>query len=167
MDWKKRDGLTFIEGLVIAGIVGLMGTLAAIALDSARERARDAKRLADIVRLQSALELYFNDVNAYPIAVEAVVLGVNGTSCLTKDGFSTTCLNDEHPYLSPVPSTPQAGLKEMVVCGGSENAYCYAGTEDVYRIEFELENDNPEASLQKGVNCATESSVSAGVCEAL
>lgn len=168
MQQKQQQGLSLIEGLVITGIVGLLGTLAAVALDSARERARDAKRLADVVRTQAALELYFNDNNSYPVVEEATALGQSVTACLGSSGFAAGCDSEsETVYMNPVPSTPQDGLKELVTCSDTASAYCYVGGEEVYSIEFELENENPEAGLVNGVNCATESEVKAGSCETL
>lgn len=38
-------------------------------LDAARRKARDAKRVADVRQMASALELYYNDHNGYPAAV--------------------------------------------------------------------------------------------------
>jgi hypothetical protein len=46
------------------------------ALESAQRRARDAKRLADIRQLASALELYFNDNNSYPEAKNGQPVGL-------------------------------------------------------------------------------------------
>lgn len=42
-------------------------TISIVALNSARAKARDAKRVADIKQVQTALELYYNDKNNYPI----------------------------------------------------------------------------------------------------
>lgn len=168
MNTEKQKGLSLIEGLVIVGIIGLLGTLAAIALDSARERARDAKRLADVVRTQAALELYFNDKNSYPVVSESSALGQTATRCLSSSGFEARCdAASETVYMDPVPGTPEDGLQELVSCTDIASAYCYRGDEDTYRIEFELENENPEAGLVSGVNCATETEVTAGSCEAL
>ncbi len=161
----NKKGVTLIEGLIIAGIIGLMGTLAAIALNSARERARDAKRLADITRVQAALELYFNEANSYPILDTATALGQSGTACLSTGGFAPSCdAIKATVFMKQVPSTPASGLNNLIVCGDVTNAYCYQGGADKYKIQFELENDNPESGLKKGINCATESKVTAGAC---
>lgn len=166
MDNKK--GFTLVEILVVVGIVGLLGVLATVALTSARVRARDAKRLSDVVRTQMALELYFNDHNSYPVLAESTALGASGTACLSSDGFVPTCdATSESVYLARVPTTPETGLKEMVQCSGVSDAYCYVGNASAYRIQFELETDNPEAKLVKGVNCASESGVEAGACPAI
>lgn len=62
----NKKGFTLIELLVVIAIIGLLSTLAVVALGSARTKARDSKRLADLKQLQTALELYYTDQNAYP-----------------------------------------------------------------------------------------------------
>ena len=124
----NKKGFTLIEILIVAAIVGLLGVLASVALDSARERARDAKRMSDVARVQVALELYFNDHNSYPTATESVALGQTSTDCLSSNGFAGSCdAASQSVYMSRVPSTPDTGLKEQVGCNGAENAYCYVG----------------------------------------
>lgn len=65
---NKNKGFTLIELLVVIAIIGLLASVVLLALNSARAKSRDAKRLADIRQLASAMELYFNDVNSYPTA---------------------------------------------------------------------------------------------------
>lgn len=165
---SNKKGFTLVEILVVIGIIGLLGVLAAVMLDSARTRARDAKRLADMARMHEALELYFNDHNSYPLQTDAAALGQAATACLSSSGLAPSCdPSSQSVYMSVVPSTPNSGLKELVSCSGLSNAYCYVGTSTAYRIQFELEADNPEAKLQKGVNCASESGVQAGACASI
>ena len=65
----KKSGFTLIELLVVVAIIGILATVVLSSLSSARERARDAKRLSDIKTIQNALEMYANDNNGrYPIA---------------------------------------------------------------------------------------------------
>ena len=66
---RKQKGFTLIELLVVIAIIGLLSTLAVVALNNARMKARDAKRVSDIKQIQTALELYYNDANAYPAAL--------------------------------------------------------------------------------------------------
>lgn len=165
---NNKKGFTLVEILVVVGIVGLLGVLATITLQSARVRARDAKRLSDVVKTQMALELYFNDNNSYPIVADATALGQSATACLSSAGWASSCdATSESVYLARIPATPATGLKEIVQCSGVEDTYCYVGNASAYRIQFELETDNPEAKLTKGVNCATESGVESGACAAL
>lgn len=102
---SKEKGFTLIELLVVIAIIGLLSTLAVIALQSAREKARDQIRLSDLKQIQTALELYYTDKNKYPIEPKGVVLGTATASCLnTQKGFTRSgCKN---PHMANVPSDP-------------------------------------------------------------
>lgn len=65
----NRQGFTLIELLVVIAIIGILSTMAIIALGSARIKSRDAKRVADIRQLISAMELFYNDATVYPTNV--------------------------------------------------------------------------------------------------
>ncbi|MCK9438577.1 MAG: InlB B-repeat-containing protein [Patescibacteria group bacterium] len=68
--FKKRRAFTLVELLVAVAIIGILATLAVVALQQARSRARDSKRVADIKQIQTALELFFNEYNRYPSSNE-------------------------------------------------------------------------------------------------
>ncbi len=68
---KNTKGFTLIELLVVIAIIGLLSTLSILALNQARARARDAKRISDVKQIQTALELYYNDAGAYPASLTA------------------------------------------------------------------------------------------------
>jgi prepilin-type N-terminal cleavage/methylation domain-containing protein len=55
---KAKQGFTLIELLVVISIIGLLSTLAMVALNNARIRSRDAKRLADMNAVSTAMQLY-------------------------------------------------------------------------------------------------------------
>jgi type II secretion system protein G len=58
---SDRRGFTLIELLVVIAIIGLLASVVLASLNKARVRSRDTRRLADIVEIQKALELYAND----------------------------------------------------------------------------------------------------------
>jgi len=104
----NKKGFTLIELLVVIAIIGLLSTLAVVALGSAREKARDSVRLSDLKQTQTALELFYTDNNAYPTTTASgIVLGSSSAACSNDaSGFTTTgCAT---PYMGIVPSDPLA-----------------------------------------------------------
>ena len=53
----NNKGFTLIELLVVIAIIGLLSTMAVISLNSARAKARDARRLSDVKQLSTMLSL--------------------------------------------------------------------------------------------------------------
>lgn len=83
---SKKKGFTLIELLVVVAIIGLLAAMSVIALNSARAKARDSRRLGDVKQIQTALELYFNENSAYP-PTNGVVAGqpiASGTVFMSK-----------------------------------------------------------------------------------
>jgi len=54
-----------VELLVVIAIISILATLLLLQLGVARAKARDAKRIADVNQVRSALELYFDDNGSY------------------------------------------------------------------------------------------------------
>ena len=52
--------------LIGVAVIGVFATLLLLQLGVARERARDAKRIADVNQVRTAIELYFDDNGQYP-----------------------------------------------------------------------------------------------------
>lgn len=102
----NKKGFTLIELLIVVAIIGLLSTLAVVALGSARVKARDSKRLADLKQVQTALELYYTDQNAYPTG-SSISLGDADHKCLNASGWGATGCTD--PYMGQVPVDPQSG----------------------------------------------------------
>ncbi len=63
---RAANGFTLIELLVVISIIGLLSSMVMVALNNARIKARDAKRIADVRQLVSALNLYYQNHNQYP-----------------------------------------------------------------------------------------------------
>lgn len=101
----NKKAFTLIELLVVLAIIALLSTLAVVALGSARQKANDAKRLSDIKQIQTALELYYTDKNAYPATgSEGLALGAGSATCLGQDGFGASGCPD--PYMATLPKDP-------------------------------------------------------------
>lgn len=67
MQTSTTRGFTLIELLVVIAIIGLLAAVVLASLNSARQKARDARRVSDLKQLQVALELYHLNNNQYPV----------------------------------------------------------------------------------------------------
>lgn len=63
-----KKGFTLIELLVVIAIIGILSSIVLASLNSARTKARDAKRLTDMKQILIALELHFNENGQYPVS---------------------------------------------------------------------------------------------------
>lgn len=63
---KNNKGFTLIELLVVIAIIGILSSVVLASLNSARTKARDARRIADIKQIQLALELFYDANRYYP-----------------------------------------------------------------------------------------------------
>jgi prepilin-type N-terminal cleavage/methylation domain-containing protein len=61
-----RRAFTLVELLVVISIIGLISSIAVVSLGSARKRARNAKRNADVKQLVTAFNLGLDANGAYP-----------------------------------------------------------------------------------------------------
>jgi general secretion pathway protein G len=164
---NDQSGFTLVELLVVIAIVALVIVFAAIAVDSARSKQRDVTRLSNVRQVQSALEDFFNESNAYPNG-EMMPLGdVAQSACLGASGFAADCVTSDSTFLRVVPGAYEDGLDSIVTCGEpARRAFCYSKRQDgeSYVIYFELENNFGPVGLQSGVNCATPEGMEAGIC---
>lgn len=113
----NKKGFTLIELLVVIAIIGLLSTLAVVALGSAREKARDSKRLSDLKQVQTALELYYTDQGSYPTAVAAVTLGSTNFACLNANGFGASGCTSA--YMGLVPTDPGSNSYSYISANGT------------------------------------------------
>ena len=58
---QQNNGFTLIELLVVVTIIGLLSTMILVSLNTARMKARDVRRLADLRQVALALEMYYDD----------------------------------------------------------------------------------------------------------
>lgn len=89
---QSKKGFTLVELLVVIAIIGILSTLAVVALGNVRSKARDAKRVADIKQIGTALELYYADGGSYPTVITP------GQSLVSSNGADV--------YLDKIPSNP-------------------------------------------------------------
>lgn len=68
LSFKQRVGaFTLIELLVVIAIISLLSSVVFASVNSARVKARDSRRMQDVVQLRNALNLYASSNNgSYP-----------------------------------------------------------------------------------------------------
>ncbi|MBI1961429.1 MAG: type II secretion system protein [Parcubacteria group bacterium] len=139
----KHSGFTLIELLVVIAIIGLLSTLAVVALNNARAKGRDAKRVSDIKSVQTALELYFADKNTYPVVASGLILGGTGGKTLSQTGnFSDTISGTTYMGKVPTNPTPAASACANYTYRSTNTDFtaCTSGSCKSYDIEFCLED---------------------------
>jgi uncharacterized protein (TIGR02145 family)/prepilin-type N-terminal cleavage/methylation domain-containing protein len=121
---KKKITLSFtlIELIVVIAIIALLATMALIGIGNARIKSRDVKRIADIKQINSALALYYNDKNQYPMAIISGQ-ALYSTSLDVNGNISTTT------YLGSVPTAP--ANFDGANCSSANNAYIYNSSSDL------------------------------------
>lgn len=117
----SKRGFTLIELMVVIAIIGLLATIITASLGSARAKSRDARRVADIRIIQTALQLYRNDNGMFPKNIYCPSSG-GASPC-----GSTPPLNGLWPtYIAAVPKDPSAaGTANCAVNGLNTSSDCY------------------------------------------
>jgi prepilin-type N-terminal cleavage/methylation domain-containing protein len=151
---SNRKGFTLIELLVVISIISLLSSVVLSSLNSARVKARDARRKSDFHQITNALSLYYNQYGQYPPIKPQ-------TSCGGTDSWASsngTCggawLTTDANFYEFMPTVPVDPLNTGTNAGWSDgnNVYSYAPSLDNnqdYELVTQLENTSDRA------RCAT------------
>ena len=151
---NNKPGFTLIELLVVIAIIGLLSTLSIIALNSARARSRDARRISDVKQIQTALEMYYNLADKYPDAGTAV--NQLSTSTQPSIAYASTTFLTLWPQAPTPPDNPG---NANTPCDDTNNPYAYAVSENnaTYTLTYCLGGET--GGVPSGVNIATPAGI--------
>ncbi|MDP3769649.1 MAG: prepilin-type N-terminal cleavage/methylation domain-containing protein, partial [bacterium] len=114
---QRRKGFTLIELLVVIAIIGVLASVVLASLNTARLKARDARRISDFRQLKIALAFYFDKYGKYPnetpVATNPYVDNFNSMAQqLVTEGFLSSIPKDPngvYHYYNYLASNPTVG----------------------------------------------------------
>lgn len=145
-----KGGFTLIELMVVVAILGVLATVGLSSFRLSQIKGRDARRKSDLAQVQRALEMYYNDNGAYPVAASGGVIGVFGWGAEFIDAEETV-------YMKELPKDP-TGTQEYCYATSAVPPYTY------YKLYAKLENSqDPKATLHADCGDVTDGSYNYGV----
>jgi len=118
--YSKRDekGFTLIELLVVIAIIGILATIVLVSLNTARQKARDVRRVSDMRQVALALEMYYDDNSAYP-----------GNTALANEWADMETAIEAGGYITSVPTDPSSGSYQYwIVTAATPQNYVLGAT---------------------------------------
>jgi type II secretion system protein G len=132
---KGERGFTLIELLVVIAIIGILATIVLVSLNTARQKARDTRRIGDLRQVALALEMYYDDNTStgYPNSPWGTM-----ESAIESGG-----------YMASVPDDPGTGSYAYGVAGDNQSYVLMATLEDANNQALDDDLDG----TQLGVAC--------------
>jgi len=156
---KKQNGFTLIELLVVISIISFITIASIVTFNSARKKARDARRIAGIAQIQKALDLYYDKYNYWPApSSDGCSAGWDEGYCNENESDGFILALEGEKLMSKTPGDPYfhgiQAMKYYVYNAGSEGCNSTKGRFYVLGI-VDLETDirPPEKYSGSGFSC--------------
>ncbi|MBI3984612.1 MAG: type II secretion system protein GspG [Candidatus Levybacteria bacterium] len=120
-----QKGFTFIELIVVFGIIAIMFAAIAATLDPLGQfqKATDSRRKSDLGQIKKALETFYNDNGRYPYHSAVFRIKPTSTGSDIAWGASWT------PYMSVLPDDPNSNQQYVYYSPDGQTYYLYARLE--------------------------------------
>ncbi len=141
---RQERGFTLVELLVVIGVMSVLATSVYILINPVAEmqKARDAERKTDMLKIQAVLEQYRADAGSYPTS--SAPAGQFPSSC----GANKTLTYNSVTYMQNIPCDPKTG-----------GIYGYSSTGTTYSIFACLEyTSDPDKDATTQSACTTGAS---------
>jgi prepilin-type N-terminal cleavage/methylation domain-containing protein len=155
-------GFTLVELLVVISIIGILSTFAMVSLNVARVKARDALRKGDMTQIRTALNLYYDDNNQYPMCTnntwddaDTVFFGANvnsgadGAACYIGD-LKTSLTTGSKPLIDKIPLDPRNPGNDSTVNPPVFYRYMNNTDGNEYILLYYLEEDSATPQIIHG-----------------
>lgn len=110
---KTQRGFTLLELLVVVTIIGMLSSVVLASVSAARIKARDARRVSDLKQLQLALQLYYGENSAYPVATQYSSSEPSSSAFYVNPAGFVPGLAPT--YIATLPRDPNGGISSL--CG--------------------------------------------------
>jgi prepilin-type N-terminal cleavage/methylation domain-containing protein len=157
-NYFSKQGFTLVELLVVISIIGLLSSFAVVSLNTARAKARDALRKGDMAQIRTALNLYYDDNEGYPVATAnadcdnwpppvpppappyGAEFDQDAADCFSAaaNSLSTALTGGARPYLGTMPKDPRNPTNVLAL---NEFVYRYVSDGVNYAIAYRLEDE--------------------------
>ncbi len=152
---NNKKGFTLIELLVVIAIIGILSSVVLANLNTARSKARDARRISDIRQIQTGLALYYDKHGQYPASGACGATTPNpgwsnSVQCLSDGRWLRDSSTNMTGFL---PTDPIDPINQNNWTRGAYYYYSlnYGGEQQWYMIVYALENRNPLIENSDGV----------------
>lgn len=158
----RDQGFTLMELLLAMAIMMILSVVGIGAYTQATLKSRDTERKNDLNQIAKSLEMFMNDVQRYPHAVDGVMM------CPGRDGTEVACGDQIYSYTGTLPDREMALYMQSVPedpVDGREYVYQENSLTGGYSLYASLENTEDRDVVVDEDGNSTDWDISCGTVE--